>query len=140
MRMLTLVAVAATAALLAAGAASASRAPTPLERQALAGLVATWLAGTVPQLPIGCLDPRFAVATVDARFAVTTRVLSLSKLCDRYRWNGIDVLRRDASGWRIDYEGSDPPFCVPRHGHFRGDGSDIPAAVVRDLFGTSCLK
>lgn len=134
----TLVA-ATSCALLAAGAAAAHRLPTPPEQQALTGTVAAWLTRVAPAFPIGCLDLRFAVSTVDSRYAITTRTVSVRADCARYRGNGAEVLRRDSSGWRIIYEGSDPPRCSVKY-HYRGDGSDIPPAVTRDLFGVPCLR
>lgn len=128
MRILTLVAIAATAAILAAASASAHRPPLGREQQALVGAVVRQdLAASAA--PVSCLDLRFLVSTVDERYAAATNYFRPTQACRRWRFNGYLVLFYDLGGWRVVFRGSDPPPCAR-----------VPDAVARDLTGLRCLR
>ena len=118
------------AACCAASPASAQRDPRPLEQQALTGAMMIWASYYAPDWPLACLRWRFEVSTVDGRYAIVTNHLRVLHRCDRWRSNGTWLLHRTpAWGWRVVFEGSDPPLC-----------SQFPPRVTRDLFGVACLR
>jgi hypothetical protein len=120
-------------ALVLVSSASAKRAPTPLERQALVGTIAMeYASGTsawAHAVPIGCIAPRIAVSTVDSHYAIAYQMISDAHACLPYRGNGWNVYKRGTAGWKGVWAGSETPGC-----------SQLPPLVTRDLTGEVCRK
>jgi hypothetical protein len=103
-------------AMTAPSAGVASRQPTLKER----GAITRALPPSIRRAPVACSFVDIRISTRNARYArATPRVLNVAVRplgCIRYAVDGFFILRK-AAGWRVVYEGSDPPPCrlrVPR--------------------------